>query len=133
MALARNVFERQPFRSDPKISGQRIQQAGSPASSKIFLGSTSLSDSPRSSSLSSGSAVHKDATPRKICTKTFTEECRNEYKMVCEETFAEREKYECKIVEETKCEQGHTIEYEPACFQQILENCENVRSDFFGI
>eukprot|EP00091_Calanus_sinicus_P004885 TRINITY_DN1523_c0_g1_i8.p1 TRINITY_DN1523_c0_g1~~TRINITY_DN1523_c0_g1_i8.p1 ORF type:complete len:677 (-),score=189.71 TRINITY_DN1523_c0_g1_i8:109-2076(-) len=121
-----NGFDRQPFRSDPKISGQRIQQSGSPASSKIFLGSTSLSDSTRSSSLSSGSVEHKGTTSRKTCTKTFREECRNEYKMVCEETFTEREKYECKIVEETKCEQGHTTEYEPACFQQILENCENI-------
>jgi hypothetical protein len=126
-----NVFDSQAFRSDPTILEQRIQQSGSPASSKIFLGSTRLSNSPRSSSLSSGSAVHKELTSRKTCTKTFTEECRNEYKMVCEETFTERDNYECKIVEETKCEQGHTIDYEPACFQQILENCENVRSDYF--
>merc|ERR1719320_868761 len=57
--------------------------------------------------------------PVKSCTKTFHEECHNEYKMVCEETFTEKEKYECNVVEETKCENGYTTEYEPACFQQI--------------
>merc|ERR1712123_386093 len=108
-------FDRQPFRSDPKISGQRIQQS----SGKIFLGSTRLSETPRSSSGSSISKVRS-------CTKTFHEECHNEYKMVCEETFTERETHECHIVEESKCENGYTTEYEPACFQQILENCENI-------
>merc|ERR1712002_815314 len=42
-------FNRQPFRSDPKISEQRIPQSGKPSGSKIFLGSTRLSESPRSS------------------------------------------------------------------------------------
>jgi len=119
-------FNRQPFRSDPKISEQRIPQSGKPSSSKIFLGSTRLSESPRSSSLASDSGRKKERIPVKSCTKTFHEECHNEYKMVCEETFTEKEKYECNVVEETKCENGYTTEYEPACFQQILENCENI-------
>jgi len=119
-------FDRQPFRSDPKISEQRITQSGEPASNKIFLGSTRVSESPRSSSLSSDSVRKIEKIPVKSCTKTFHEECHNEYKMVCEETFTERDAYECNIVEETKCEKGHTTEYEPACFQQILENCENI-------
>jgi len=46
--------------------------------------------------------------------------------MVCEETFTEREKYECNTIEETKCEKAFTTEYEPACFQQILNNCESI-------
>merc|ERR1712128_237757 len=112
-------FDRQPFGSDPKISGQRIQQSREQSSGKIFLGSTRLSETPRSSSGSSISKVRS-------CTKTFHEECHNEYKMVCEETFTERETHECHIVEESKCENGYTTEYEPACFQQILENCENI-------
>jgi len=118
-------FDRQPFRSDPKISEQRIPQSSKPSNSKIFLGSTRLSESPRSSSLAS-SGRKTERIPVKSCTKTFHEECHNEYKMVCEETFTEKEKYECNVVEETKCENGYTTEYEPACFQQILENCENI-------
>jgi len=119
-------FDRQPFRSDPKISEQRIQSSGERASTKIFLGSTRLSETPRSSSLFSESGRNKVPIPVKSCTKTFHEECHNEYKMVCEETFTEREKYECNIVEETKCEKGVTTEYEPACFQQILDTCESI-------
>merc|ERR1711942_195078 len=107
-------FDRQPFRSDPKISEQRIQQSSKPSNSKIFLGSTRLSESPRSSSLASDSGRKTERIPVKSCTKTFHEECHNEYKMVCEETFTEKEKYECNVVEETKCENGYTTEYEPA-------------------
>jgi len=121
------------FRSDPKLSAeQNLQSSG-----RIFLGSTqpsgktpesaasspaNIQETPRSSpSLSSSTS-----TKKKVCTKTFHEECHNEYDMVCEETFTEKEKYECNIVEETKCEKGHTVDYEPACFQQILDNCENI-------
>merc|ERR1712106_913888 len=57
-------FDRQPFGSDPKISGQRIQQSRQPSSGKIFLGSTRLSETPRSSS---GSSISKIRS----CTKTF--------------------------------------------------------------
>merc|ERR1719500_2075542 len=117
-------FDRQPFRSDPKISEQRIQSSGERASTKIFLGSTQLSETPRS--LPSASGRNEVPIPVKSCTRTSHEECHNEYKMVCEETFTEREKYECNIVEETKREKGVTTEYEPACFQQILENCESI-------
>merc|ERR1711970_1656152 len=119
-------LNRQPFRSDPKISEQRITQSSKPSNSKIFLGSTRVSESPRSSSLALNSGRKTERIPVKSCTKTFHEECHNEYKMVCEETFTEKEKYECNVVEETKCENGYTTEYEPACFQQILENCENI-------
>ena len=49
--------------------------------------------------------------------------------MVCEDTFTEKKKYECKTVEEMKCEKEFSTEYEPACFQQILDNCQNVSQD----
>jgi len=121
------------FRSDPKLSAeQNLRTSG-----RIFLGSTQQSGKTPESAASSPANIQETprsspplssstSTKEKVCTKTFHEECHNEYDMVCEETFTEKEKYECNIVEETKCEKGHTVDYEPACFQQILDNCENI-------
>ena len=54
------------------------------------------------------------------------EECRNEYEMVCEETTVEREKPYCETVIEDVCETGTATDYEPACFQQIINHCDGV-------
>ena len=109
------LHSQQIFRSDPKITEQRFQQNGSPSRSKISLSRTTVSETPKSSLVNV-----------KACSKTLIEECHNEYSVVCEDIFTEREKYECETVEETKCEEEFTTKYEPACFQQILDNCKNV-------
>ena len=61
------------------------------------------------------------------CKTTFVEECHNEYEMICEETTIEREKHQCEVIVEDVCEEGVTTEYEPACFQQIINHCEGVK------
>lgn len=63
------------------------------------------------------------------CEPSFVEECHNEYKMVCEETSIEREKEVCDTVLEEVCETGITTEYEPACFQRVINHCSNVSSN----
>lgn len=60
------------------------------------------------------------------CEPSFVEECHNEYEMVCEETSIEREKEVCDTVLEEVCETGVTTEYEPACFQRVINHCSNV-------
>ena len=62
------------------------------------------------------------------CEPSFVEECHNEYEMVCEETSIEREKEVCDTVLEEVCETGVTTEYEPACFQRVINHCSNVSS-----
>ena len=68
-------------------------------------------------------------SPKEVCKTTFVEECHNEYKMVCEETTIEREKHQCEVVVEDVCEEGITTEYEPACFQQIINHCDGVNNE----
>lgn len=63
------------------------------------------------------------------CEPSFVEECHNEYKMVCEDTSIEREKEVCDTVLEEVCETGITTEYEPACFQRVINHCSNVSSN----
>lgn len=68
--------------------------------------------------------IQTDIQPR--CEPSFVEECHNEYKMVCEETSIEREKEVCDTVLEEVCKTGVTTEYEPACFQRVINHCSNV-------
>ena len=75
------------------------------------------------------SDIQTDIQPR--CKPSFVEECHNEYKMVCEETSIEREKEVCDTVLEEVCETGVTTEYEPACFQQVINHCSNVSSNMW--
>ena len=76
------------------------------------------------------SKVQTDIQPVAGCEPTFVEECHNEYEMVCEETTTEREREVCDTVMEEVCETVLTTEYEPACFQKIINHCGNVSHDF---
>merc|ERR1719347_814332 len=67
-----------------------------------------------------------NARPKVECKPTFVEECKNEYKMVCVETTVDREKPYCETVLEDVCETGIATDYEPACFQQIINHCDGV-------
>jgi len=80
---------------------------------------------PLSAELARGK-VQTDIQPVAGCEPTFVEECHNEYEMVCEETTTEREREVCDTVMEEVCETVLTTEYEPACFQKIINHCGNV-------
>ena len=70
--------------------------------------------------------IIENARPKVECKPTFVEECKNEYKMVCVETTVDREKPYCETVLEDVCETGIATDYEPACFQQIINHCDGV-------
>lgn len=60
------------------------------------------------------------------CKTTYVEECHNEYSMVCEDTTVQRDREVCHTVQEKVCEHQEKIDYEPACFRQIIGHCDRV-------